>query len=337
MRPYGIVEVMKTKILLFSRVAISFIFIFIIWWSLKDKAHELILNLQLSRKNWLFLAFLILTLNIFLIAIRLKMVFSIQKLDLTVKEAIQLSLIGFFFNSFLPTSIGGDIVKAYYASEKFNHRKVESYAAVLADRTIGLVSILSIALAALLIAGEQVLSYNMKLSIFIIFALVIFLIYFSLNKGFASKFKFILVILKKIKLENIAKRTYIVFNSFKNHKRISLLVIITSIAAQVAFVLIYFILSKSLSLKLPFLIFLLFIPVVMAASLIPSLGGTGPREGCFIVLFAGLVGEAKAMALALMWLGCFLSLGIAGGIVYLLSEYRHIPFKEIKKEMDYDK
>jgi hypothetical protein len=326
----------KKKILLYLRFIITFAFIFIIWWNLKDQINQLVTNIKLADKAFLIIAFCVLLSNGLIYAARLKMVFSVEGFGLDFKEALYLSFIGFFFNSFLPTAVGGDIAKAYYASEKFSHKKVESYAAVFADRMAGLVSIAIIASLALITVSERLLSFNTKIIIYSILVIAIFFIFFALNSKFASRFKFLLKALEKIKLGNTAKRAYNVFNNFKNHPKKSSFILLISIATQLVFMLVYFLLAKSLDLELSFVIFLVFIPIVMAASLIPSLGGTGPREGCFIALFSTLVGKTEASALALLWLGCFLGLSLIGGLIYMLSGYRYLSVKEIEKEMDYD-
>jgi uncharacterized membrane protein YbhN (UPF0104 family) len=52
-------------------------------------------------------------------------------------NAIRLGLVGYYFNTFLPGSIGGDIVKAY-AIAKEQSRRTVAVATVLVDRIIGL-------------------------------------------------------------------------------------------------------------------------------------------------------------------------------------------------------
>jgi uncharacterized protein (TIRG00374 family) len=52
-------------------------------------------------------------------------------------DAVRLGLVGFYFNTFLPGSIGGDVVKAY-AIARENSRRALAVATVLIDRIIGL-------------------------------------------------------------------------------------------------------------------------------------------------------------------------------------------------------
>ncbi len=58
-------------------------------------------------------------------------------LPFTMFNALRLGLVGFFFNSFLPGSVGGDIVKAVYIAGE-QRRRTTAVATVLIDRVIGL-------------------------------------------------------------------------------------------------------------------------------------------------------------------------------------------------------
>jgi uncharacterized protein (TIRG00374 family) len=60
-----------------------------------------------------------------------------QGLPFTLSAAIRLGLAGFFFNTFLPGAVGGDIVKAAFIAREQRRRTV-AIATVLIDRVIGL-------------------------------------------------------------------------------------------------------------------------------------------------------------------------------------------------------
>ncbi|MCK5306264.1 MAG: flippase-like domain-containing protein [Candidatus Omnitrophica bacterium] len=328
---------MKKHIFLISRVAVTLIIILILWYFLKENAGELGEILSSANKYYLFAGFFLFIVNVLLLSLRLKVVLSTQKLKLNFTESLRLNFIAFFFNSFLPTAVGGDIAKAYYASEKFKKKKVECYTAVFADRTIGLMSIVSIAIAALFIAGADIIPFKMRFFIFAVFGLAVFFVVFSLNHRLAQKFKFLISLCGLRKIEEPAQKIYGVLNDFGRHKRASLFAFLIAFGGQVLIITVCFIISKSLHLQVNYSIFFLFIPIISAASMIPSLGGTGPREFAFVLLFGSLVDRAEAAALALMWLFYLLCLSLIGGVVYLLSGYHKLTISEIEKEISYDK
>jgi uncharacterized protein (TIRG00374 family) len=64
-----------------------------------------------------------------------------QGLEFSRYSAIRLGLVGYFFNTFLPGSVGGDILKAYGIARDQSRRTV-AVATVLIDRAIGLWGVL---------------------------------------------------------------------------------------------------------------------------------------------------------------------------------------------------
>jgi uncharacterized protein (TIRG00374 family) len=70
--------------------------------------------------------------------------FLVRALDLpfTMGNAFRLGLVGGFYNAFLPGSVGGDLVKAYFIAKDSPGRRAAAVATVLADRLIGLFGLL---------------------------------------------------------------------------------------------------------------------------------------------------------------------------------------------------
>lgn len=68
----------------------------------------------------------------------------VQALDLPfrLRDAVRLGMVGTFYNTFLPGSIGGDFVKAYFIAKGEPQRKASAVATVVADRLLGLFGLL---------------------------------------------------------------------------------------------------------------------------------------------------------------------------------------------------
>ena len=64
----------------------------------------------------------------------------VRALDLpfTVRGAFRLGLVGFFYNTFLPGSVGGDLVKGFFIAKGQPGRRAAAVATVVADRMFGL-------------------------------------------------------------------------------------------------------------------------------------------------------------------------------------------------------
>ncbi len=65
-------------------------------------------------------------------------------LEVTVRKAFKLSMVGCFFNYCMPGTTGGDVVKAYYAAAR-SERRADSIMSVLIDRVVGLLGLVLLA------------------------------------------------------------------------------------------------------------------------------------------------------------------------------------------------
>ena len=63
-------------------------------------------------------------------------------LPFRLRDAFRLGMVGTFYNTFLPGSIGGDFVKAYVIAKDSPQRKAAAVATVVADRMLGLFGLL---------------------------------------------------------------------------------------------------------------------------------------------------------------------------------------------------
>jgi glycosyltransferase 2 family protein len=80
--------------------------------------------------------------DVFLMSLRLSWLFRPQGLHLPLSTSLQLTLVGFFFATFVPGSAGGDIARMFYATRGNSGRRTEIMAVVIFDRVIGLFSML---------------------------------------------------------------------------------------------------------------------------------------------------------------------------------------------------
>jgi uncharacterized protein (TIRG00374 family) len=89
--------------------------------------------------HWLalVLALVICLTGVLLTFVRWYVLVRAQDLPFTFSNAIRLGLVGFFFSTFLPGSVGGDIIKAAFIAKEQSRRTV-AVSTVLIDRGVGL-------------------------------------------------------------------------------------------------------------------------------------------------------------------------------------------------------
>ena len=85
-----------------------------------------------------------------LTALRLVVLFRATDMRLSISNAIQLCLVGIFFNLVFPGGGGGDVIRIWFATEGNEGRRAEVVAVMLLDRIVGLFALILWPLLALL-------------------------------------------------------------------------------------------------------------------------------------------------------------------------------------------
>lgn len=233
------------------------------------------------------------------------------------RTLLPLQLVGLFFNLFLPTSVGGDVVKAYYVS-KNTGKKGASFVSVFLDRYIGLLAVIAFAAVAALVARlsiNGVVVYQWVLLIFAVAVLLSVLLSTDfaprLNRFLGTRFRFIQNI---ISLINESSKTIL------KNRRVMIWTFLLSLGFMLLVVASNHIFIGSIGRQIEIKDLFVFIPLIaLAASLPISINGIGLREGAYIYLFS-TVGftAAESLSLALLNFALLLLISLPGALVYLM-------------------
>jgi hypothetical protein len=94
-----------------------------------------------GNKPWLLvLAVLIFPVTFAITSLRWHRLLAVVDIHLTVARTFVLNMVGAFYNTFMPGSTGGDVLKAYYASKHTTHR-TRAVVSVVVDRVVGLLAL----------------------------------------------------------------------------------------------------------------------------------------------------------------------------------------------------
>jgi uncharacterized protein (TIRG00374 family) len=88
-------------------------------------------------------ALLIFPLTYLITSYRFEILLRVVDIRMGLARAFVLNMVGAFYNTFMPGSTGGDVLKAYYASKLTTH-KTRAVICVLVDRVLGLLALVSI-------------------------------------------------------------------------------------------------------------------------------------------------------------------------------------------------
>lgn len=311
-RKYGLTFVLK---FVFSFSVIALILIF------KTSIKDIINTLKELNLFLLVLSFSLHAIGLFISAVRWQILIHAQDDSVPLGFLAKSYLVGSFFNLFLPTRIGGDIVRIWDGS-RYSKSLLKSSATILVERFSGILVLFTFAFTA------SILRIDMAKKIPVI--------WISLALGFlglciiAAFFTPIAGrLLGKIPNKGILKKVLQIISDFrqtilfyKKKKTALFKVLIWAFLLQVNVVIHYFLIGKALHLNIDLLDYFIFIPIVHFILLIPiTINGLGLREGSYIEIFTfyGILPEA-AFCFSIIDLGFMLIIGIIGGIIYVLRK-----------------
>jgi glycosyltransferase 2 family protein len=249
---------------------------------------------------------------------RWRMLISAQGYDASLRELSASYLVATFFNNFLPSNIGGDLIRVRDSS-RLTGSKTTSLAIVAVDRTLGFAALYALAGVAFLAGGNPVRHLAgarvVLLALSLLFATLGFL-YF--REGTAR------VLMARSGLARIAwarERFEVVqeaVHEYRRHFRAVLAAFGASLMLQTLFIYYYFAIARSLRIPLSPTACFLMVPLCTLVQTIPiSFNGWGIRESVFVLYFSQ-VGLARdsALAFSLLGAGLVVLLSLSGAVVW---------------------
>jgi len=300
------------------RVTISALLLFFLFRQVDKK--NLFAIIKHAHKPLLLLSFFILFFNYVFLLFRWQMLLKAAKVHLPLKRVIISSAGGHFFNLFLPSTIGGDLVRSIYLS-LHTKKPREIVATVLLDRFSGYIGLVIVALLAVLLGWKLIQEKSILLCIAIITAICAALLLILFNPFIYVKINRLLHSPRAGRIRSYIRDLHREMHIFRHHKDIMMDNLILSLLVQIIWPLVNYIIALSLGIKINIAYFFIFIPIVSAITMLPiSIGGLGLRDAMTIYFFTK-AGMAKDLAFAMSLLSfSFLSIyGIIGGIIYAFT------------------
>lgn len=300
----------------FIRLAVSFGAIGFILYSFREKFGEAVAILK-NEVRWelFFIAVLAYLGGLFILTFRLKIMLKVHQIMVTFFQSFYLGLIGLFFNSFLPSSLGGDIVKIYYAACHAPGKKLQATTSIIMDRLMGFVALALLTGTAFFFYSRQNHDTRIDKVIYLFFAGVVILVLFFVNPRFSKSF----AVFSRFLPAKINEKLAILFGllyEFRVHPRAMTMGVLLSIFSQCIFITIYFILSESLNCGIEFYSFFILVPILNVISLAPSLGGLGVREAGLIYLLGRSIPHERALAFSVLLDILIYGYSLSAGIIY---------------------
>jgi uncharacterized membrane protein YbhN (UPF0104 family) len=215
--------------------------------------------------------------------------------------------IGTYFNLLLPTSVGGDVMRAWYL-DGGSGRKLASFAAVLLDRLNGLLVLIPTACLAVALSPQELPAW---------IAWIVWSMGAAMLMGLAS-----LPVLASLKLLPESRRLQMrTMLDAMRAPRALVEATCWSIVVQVCSAVIVWLIALALHADVPLAYCFVFVPMVALLTMLPvSVNGMGVREGGVALFLAPLgIDQSTAVTLAFLWFTVSAFVGLLGGGVYLCS------------------
>lgn len=231
---------------------------------------------------------------------------------------LRLTFIGMFFNNFLPTGAGGDVVKGYYLL-KGREKKLDLGISIFIDRLVGTLSIMTMGFVALLFFPHPPLKAIAAYLIIVIYISILFFLLLSAWPGLGRILGKVLFFHTWGKPAESIRRFYYGLHNYLQNPVPLLQALLVSFGCQLLIIGVNYLIALSLKAPVPLGSFFVYIPLIWSSAAIPSLGGLGVRETLYVNFFQGQMGPEKAGALAGI-IFCFSILNsIIGGLIYFLG------------------
>lgn len=239
--------------------------------------------------------------------------------------------IGMFFNLLLPTSVGGDVVRAFYLA-RGNGRRLPATVSVVVDRLSGLAVLISLACGAVLFAPMALppwVAWSVWLTTAAMAAGALFVwLYFLLPAAADRPAR---RINRKLAVLQSAMQT--LQDALRERPQLLLYSTALSVGVQAANIVLVWLVGLAIGADIPPAYYWIVVPMVSLLQVVmPSLNGHGVREGG-LILFLGEVGVASSVAVSLgfLWFSVMATAGLCGGLVYLFGRF---PQPEVRANHD---
>ncbi|MDD5692080.1 MAG: lysylphosphatidylglycerol synthase transmembrane domain-containing protein [Candidatus Omnitrophica bacterium] len=310
----------KRILSLLLRVSISIILLALLFKLNKIDIRSLLNDIKGVNKLFLGLGFTVFFLGYLLGFLRWRMLLLAAGINISLKKLISSFSGGVFFNVFLPSTIGGDLVRSADLAGHTRKAK-EVIATVLLDRLSGYIGLVIVVIPAILLGKGVVLDRVVLSSIAVIIGLLIVILLVLFNSFIYTKITRFLATPGAKKIKEMVKDMHAEIHVFRHRRKVIIYNLFLSFFIQIITpVSIYFI-ALSLGVKINFIYFLIFMPIIGAITLLPvAIGGLGLRESLFVVYFAkaGVI-KQLALAMSLLSFSFIVIYGAIGGLIYVLT------------------
>ncbi len=255
---------------------------------------------------------------VFISCVKWRLFLSARGANVPVSKLVNLYLMGYFFNNFAPSNVGGDVARSYILGEHIRSQS-NSFGTVFLERFTGFVALIGMAVLAAAIRPDLLVHRVLTLllaGMAIGLGLVLLLLVSRHAQDLATR---AIDRLPRHRLVDKLKRLVDVVFYFRHHRAIMAKALLLSVAFHLFTIVNVHAVCISLNLSANFLDLAVVVPVVLLIAAVPiSMNALGIMEGAF-VFFLGMAGldSASALSVALVLRAKNILMALLGGLLFL--------------------
>ncbi len=312
-------------------------------WVFHDPAqrHRMAVALRQADYRWIPLAVVSYVIVEVAAAFRWQVLMRVQGIQLNFRRTFALFFIGMFYNQFLPGGTGGDVIKSYLLLKETPRNKAGALLAVIFDRLIGLVALVTIT-GTLVLLRYRWLSktpdtqHLLWLLLFLLGSAILGLI----TSFIISGFNLLHLLPKRFPAREKLIEVSEAYHLYAHHWRGTLFAFVASVIAHLMTFTMFLCVAYALRAGVHVVDFFAIMPIERTISSLPiSFGGAGWRELILQIMLSNLCGVPVEKAKLIGSLGFLIILlcSLPGGIVYFLYKPsglpHHVPLCEMESEV----
>ncbi|HWE04575.1 MAG TPA: lysylphosphatidylglycerol synthase transmembrane domain-containing protein [Tepidisphaeraceae bacterium] len=288
-----------------------------------------------ARLGYLLAALLVLPISYFITSRRWHMLLDALDVHISQSSAFVLNMVGSFYNTFMPGSTGGDLIKAYYAAMHTAH-KVRAVLSVIVDRLIGVLALIILG-GAMCITQWQVPDCKSVgfVSAGILFCTAVGLVlYYHRGWREASGLAWLL---KRLPMQKQVHLAVEAMDLYGKRPKAAFLALVMTFPVHMTTIICGTLAGIAFGLKMPVIYYWTVIPVITLVAAIPiSPQGAGVMEAFAVMLTKDhgvTVSQAIALAMAVRFAQMFWNL-LAG--LFVLRGGYHAPTVREQADLEAD-
>lgn len=290
------------------------------WLLLRTDVPELAARIAGMDLLWMLSALAVYGAMVWVSALRWRLLLAAQDVRVSRWRLSESFLVATFFNNFLPSNIGGDVVRVTDTAP-YTGGKTLATTVVLLDRALGLLALFAIAAIGSLLAAERGLAVPGAAYLWVVLVIGAVALVPVLRRP--RLFVGVVRPLQRVRAGWIIERLYTFGGALERFGRQPAqvgLAFAGALVVQVLLVAFFLCTARSLAIPLGVVSAAMTVPVALAAQMLPiSIGGFGVREAVFSWYFVRLgLDISAALALSLSSAGLILLFSLSGGVLFLL-------------------